>query len=181
MNSTSGPTAWSGPSTWLPKPAGFRRWSPRIPTTPGKDATLADLQRLAKAGVIRRHLVIERGGIRFGIFGVLGKEAIFYTSGGAVSFSDGIEAAKEMVKVLRETEKVDVVIALSHGGLEKGEGRALHRRRRRAPGQGGAGHRHRHRRAQPHRAARGDHRQRPHARGPDREGKREPRRTGDHP
>jgi len=87
----------------------------------GQGATLADLQRLAKAGVIRRHLVIDRGGIRFGIFGVLGKEAIFYTSGGAVSFSDGIEVAKEMVKVLRETEKVDVVIALSHGGLEKGK------------------------------------------------------------
>jgi 5'-nucleotidase / UDP-sugar diphosphatase len=87
----------------------------------GQGATLADLQRLAKAGVIRRHLVIERGGMRFGIFGVLGKEAIFYTSGGAVSFSDGIEAAREMVKLLRETEKVDLVIALSHGGLEKGK------------------------------------------------------------
>ena len=33
------------------------------------DATLADLQRLAKEGVVRRYLVIERGGIRFGIFG----------------------------------------------------------------------------------------------------------------
>ena len=85
----------------------------------GQGTTLADLQRLAKAGVIRRHLVIERGGMRFGIFGVLGKEAIFYSSGGAVKFSDAIEAAKEMVKLLRETEKVDVVIALSHGGLEK--------------------------------------------------------------
>jgi 5'-nucleotidase len=71
--------------------------------------------------VIRRHLVIERGGIRFGLFGVLGKEAIFYTSGGAVTFSDAIETAREMVKVLRETEKVDVVICLSHGGLEKGK------------------------------------------------------------
>ena len=29
-------------------------------------------------------------------------------------------AAKEVVKILRETEKVDVVIALSHGGVEKG-------------------------------------------------------------
>jgi 5'-nucleotidase/UDP-sugar diphosphatase len=85
------------------------------------DATLADLQRLAKAGVIRRYLVIERGDIRFGIFGVLGKEAVFYTSGGAVSFSDAIETAKEIVKVLRETEKVDVVVALSHGGLHKGK------------------------------------------------------------
>ncbi len=85
------------------------------------DATLADLQHLAKEGVISRHHVIERGGIRLGLFGVIGKEAIFYTNGGAVSFSDPIEAAREMVKVLRETEKVDVVIALSHGGLEKGK------------------------------------------------------------
>jgi 5'-nucleotidase len=85
------------------------------------DATLTDLQRLSRDGVVRRHLVIERGGIRFGLFGVLGKEAIFYTTGGAVTFSDAIETAKEMVKVLRETEKVDVVIALSHGGLEKGK------------------------------------------------------------
>ena len=85
------------------------------------DATLADLKRLAKEGLIRRYVVIERGGMRFGIFGVLGKEAQIYTSGAAASFSDAIECAKEMVKVLRETEKVDVVIALSHGGVEKGE------------------------------------------------------------
>jgi 5'-nucleotidase len=88
----------------------------------GNDPTLADLQRLVKAGVIRRHLVIERGGIRFGLFGLLGKEAQFYTTGaGAVTFSDAIETAKEMVRVLRETEKVDVIICLSHGGLEKGK------------------------------------------------------------
>jgi 5'-nucleotidase len=85
------------------------------------DATLTDLQRLAKDGLIRRHLVIERDGIRFGIFGVLGKEAIFYTTAGAVSFSDAIETAKEMVTVLRETEKVDVIICLSHGGVVKGK------------------------------------------------------------
>jgi len=88
----------------------------------GSDATLSELQHLAKDGVIRRHLVIERGGIRFGLFGLLGKEAQFYTTGaGAVTFSDAIETAKEMVKVVRETEKVDVVICLSHGGLEKGK------------------------------------------------------------
>jgi 5'-nucleotidase/UDP-sugar diphosphatase len=86
------------------------------------DPTLADLQRLAKAGVVRRYLVIERGGIRFGIFGLLGKEAQFYTGGaGAVSFSNAIEAAKEMVTVLRDKEKVDVVICLSHGGVQKGK------------------------------------------------------------
>jgi 5'-nucleotidase/UDP-sugar diphosphatase len=86
------------------------------------DAKLADLQRLTKAGVIRRYIVIERGGIRFGIFGLLGKEAQFYTGGaGAAAFSDAIETGTEMVKMLRETEKVDVVIALSHGGVQKGK------------------------------------------------------------
>jgi 5'-nucleotidase/UDP-sugar diphosphatase len=85
------------------------------------DVTLAELRRLTKSGVITSHQVIERGGIRFGLFGILGKEAIFYTNGGGVTFPDAIEAAKEMVKQLRETEKVDVVIALSHGGIAKGK------------------------------------------------------------
>ena len=85
------------------------------------DNTLVDLQRLSKEGVIRPYLVIERGGIRFGIFGVLGKEAIIYTSSGAVTFADALQSAQEIVKILRETEKVEVVIALSHGGVEKGE------------------------------------------------------------
>jgi 5'-nucleotidase len=88
----------------------------------GTDTTLTILQRLVTEGVVRRNVVIERGGIRFGIFGLLGKEAQFYTTGaGAVSFSDPIETAKEIVTILRETEKVDVVICLSHGGLEKGK------------------------------------------------------------
>ncbi|MBS0264457.1 MAG: bifunctional metallophosphatase/5'-nucleotidase [Planctomycetes bacterium] len=85
------------------------------------DAKLTGLQRLAKAGTIRQHLVIERGGLRFGIFGLLGKEAVFYTAGaGAVTFPDAIETAQAMVKLLREQERVDVVICLSHCGLTQG-------------------------------------------------------------
>ena len=86
----------------------------------GGDATLTDLQRLVKEGVVRRYTVIERGGIRFGVFGTLGKEAMIYTSGGATTFADPTESAKEVVRILREKEKVDVVIALSHGGVVKG-------------------------------------------------------------
>jgi 5'-nucleotidase len=88
---------------------------------PGSDATLADLQRLTTEGVVRRYVVIERGGLRFGLLGSIGKEAMIYTNGGATTFADATESAKEVVKILRETEKVDVVIALSHGGLEKGK------------------------------------------------------------
>ncbi len=88
---------------------------------PGTDPSLTGLRAQAKDGLIRRTLVIERGGIRFGILGVLGKEAQIYTGGaGAVKFGDPVEAAKAAVEHLRNVEKVDVVIALSHGGVEKG-------------------------------------------------------------
>jgi 5'-nucleotidase/UDP-sugar diphosphatase len=81
----------------------------------------ADLQRLARDGVIRQYLVIERGGIRFGIFGLIGKEAVFYVlDAGAVTFDDPIETARAMVTRLREHEHVDVVICLSHGGVMAG-------------------------------------------------------------
>ncbi|HUN91350.1 MAG TPA: metallophosphatase, partial [Burkholderiaceae bacterium] len=86
------------------------------------DPALDGLRQLSNDELIRRHLVIERGGVRFGLFGVLGKEAQIYTNGaGAVKFPDPIACARAVVKVLRETEKVDVVIALSHGGVAKGK------------------------------------------------------------
>jgi len=84
------------------------------------DPALADLKRLTAQGLIRKYAVIERGAIRFGLFGVLGKEAQFYTTNrGGLTFTDPIEAAREAVNVLRETERVDVVICLSHGGVQK--------------------------------------------------------------
>jgi 5'-nucleotidase / UDP-sugar diphosphatase len=83
------------------------------------DPNLSDLQQLAKDGVIRRYTVLEREGLRFGLFGLLGKEAQIYTNGCAAKFPDPIETAKEIVIILRDVEKVDVVICLSHGGVEK--------------------------------------------------------------
>ena len=86
------------------------------------DTKLVGLQRLARGGLVRRYVVIERGGIRFGIFGLLGKEAQLYTDGaGAVVFGDPVETAQKMVTLLRKTQKADVIIALSHGGMEKGK------------------------------------------------------------
>jgi 5'-nucleotidase len=79
---------------------------------------LAGLQDLARQGILRDTVVIERGGIRFGLFGVLGREASVYAVNAApVLFTDPVEAARAAVAHLREVEKVDVVIALSHGGV----------------------------------------------------------------
>ncbi len=44
-----------------------------------------------------------------------------YTNGGAASFPDAIETAKDLVNVLRVKEKVDMVICLSHGGVARGK------------------------------------------------------------
>jgi len=82
------------------------------------DPRLAGLQQLAREGVLRRHAVVERGGLRFGLVGVLGTEASHYTGG--TKFTDAIETTREEVRVLREQERVDVVICLSHGGVVKG-------------------------------------------------------------
>ena len=144
------------------------------------DATLADLQRLARDGVIRRYLVIERGGIRFGIFGLLGKEAMHLHQWrcGYVRRPHR-DRQRDSDASPREGEGRSGHRSQPRRPGER-EGRALHRRRGRAPGQGRAGHRRGDQRPQPHRAAGGDHRQRPHPRGPDRQGKKEPRRTGDH-
>ena len=86
-----------------------------------KDTTLLGLQKMAGEGHILPYKLIERDGIRFGIIGLLGHEATFYTSGGAVKFDDAIAVAKKMVKILRDSLKADVIICISHGGVEKGE------------------------------------------------------------
>jgi len=83
------------------------------------DPKLAMLRALAERGLVRRHAVIERGGLRFGFIGLLGAEATHYSGG--VKFTDALDAARAQVQLLRGKEKVDVVIALSHGGVVKGK------------------------------------------------------------
>lgn len=84
------------------------------------DAKTAGLQKLAAEGRVRDYAIIERGGLRFGLFGVLGLEAAIYAVNAApVAFTDPIAAAKKTVATLRDVEKADVVIAISHGGVRR--------------------------------------------------------------
>lgn len=81
------------------------------------DAGLAGLKELAKTKVIRSHMVLERGGIKFGLFGMMGLDSIQFTiNPGALTFPDPIETARKMVKLLRD-EGAEVIICLSHGGV----------------------------------------------------------------
>jgi len=76
------------------------------------------LEQDFKKGLIKPYEVLERNGIRIGFFGLLGADAA-ETSPFAwpVTFADAVETAQKMVEQLREEEKVDVVICLSHSGI----------------------------------------------------------------
>ena len=81
------------------------------------DAGLASLKELGRAGAIRSHLVIERRGIRFGLFGLMGTDSITFTiNPGALTFPDPIETARNTARQLR-AEGAEVIICMSHGGV----------------------------------------------------------------
>ena len=85
----------------------------------GDDAGLSQFKELAQAELIRSHMLLERGGIRFGLFGMMGTDSIQFTiNPGAVTFSDPIETARKMAKQLR-AEGADVIICLSHCGVRE--------------------------------------------------------------
>lgn len=86
---------------------------------PGDDRD-DDLAALFERGVLRPYTVVERGGLRVGIFGLLGYHASKVSAyAKPASFDDPVETAREVVKVLREDEAADLVVCLYHGGLKK--------------------------------------------------------------
>jgi 5'-nucleotidase/UDP-sugar diphosphatase len=78
-----------------------------------------ELAALAGAGVIQPKLVKMVGGLKVGFFGLIGANAVQVTPQAApLTFDPIAVAAARMVKELRETDKVDLVIALSHSGID---------------------------------------------------------------
>ncbi|SDO78290.1 bifunctional metallophosphatase/5'-nucleotidase [Ectopseudomonas guguanensis] len=82
------------------------------------------LQAHAEAGRILPYKLIERGGIRFGLFGLLGNNAVAVSPMiKPVTFADPVATARETVAKLRE-EGAEVVILLSHMGVtQQADGR----------------------------------------------------------
>ncbi len=83
------------------------------PEDPGDDA----LARLFDDGVLQRSAVIERNGLRVGLFGILGVHAAGVSSyARPATFSDPVAAAHEMVETLAAAG-AEVIVCLSHGGV----------------------------------------------------------------
>lgn len=79
------------------------------------------LQELFDQGIVKKYAVLERGGIRIGLFGLVGKDGAEKAPFAApVRFQDIFDVSRHMVNLLKEKEKVDLVVCLSHSGLEGG-------------------------------------------------------------
>ena len=86
--------------------------------TIGAAPPLSALQAAFDNYGVTEYTIIERNGKRIGIFGIIGDEAIEQAPGAALlTFENKYQSAKRVVKQLREIEKADIVICLSHSGI----------------------------------------------------------------
>jgi 5'-nucleotidase len=87
------------------------------------DACDDELQKLFDEGAVRPYRIIEKNGLRLGVFGLIGKDAAEVSPFAApLRFDDPIAAAKRTVKILKEEQRVDVILCASHGGVWRNEG-----------------------------------------------------------
>ncbi len=77
------------------------------------------LEEQYEAGLVKPYVVIESGGLKAGIFGLMGTDAAEVAPfAKPLTFGDPAEYARTIVAKLRKEENVDVVICLSHSGLD---------------------------------------------------------------
>jgi 5'-nucleotidase/UDP-sugar diphosphatase len=83
------------------------------------------LEAIFSQGIVKPYVVLQKDEMKIGIFGILGKDAAEKSPfASPLKFGDPVEISREMVRVLREKEKVDMVICLSHSGLGEGKSEA---------------------------------------------------------
>nr|B3A0N5.1 RecName: Full=Apyrase; AltName: Full=ATP-diphosphatase; Short=ADPase; AltName: Full=ATP-diphosphohydrolase; AltName: Full=Adenosine diphosphatase; AltName: Allergen=Tab y 1; Flags: Precursor [Tabanus yao]ADX78255.1 Tab y 3 allergen [Tabanus yao] len=86
--------------------------------TPIVVANIDDSLEPTFKGKYTKSVVLERGGRKIGIVGVIAQNTDNISSPGKLRFLDEIQSVKNESKRLREEEKVDIVIVLSHIGLD---------------------------------------------------------------
>jgi 5'-nucleotidase len=77
-----------------------------------------ELQQLVSDGVIQPFSVVNKNGLKIGIFGLMGTDAASVAPASKpVTFSNPAKKARKMARYLKDKENVDVVILLSHCGI----------------------------------------------------------------
>ncbi len=86
--------------------------------------TVKELKEALEAYGAYDYTVMERGGVKIGIFGLMGEEAESMAPMSEVTFGDMVTQAKRVVKILKEQEKVDFLLCLSHSGTNPDAGKS---------------------------------------------------------
>lgn len=81
--------------------------------------TLTELKQAMEDYGLKDYTIIEKKGVKIGIFGLEGKESASMAPMSEVVFTDPVKEAKRVVKILKEQEKVDLILCLSHSGTYK--------------------------------------------------------------
>ncbi|MCB9013399.1 MAG: bifunctional metallophosphatase/5'-nucleotidase [Bacteroidales bacterium] len=85
-----------------------------------KDNKADGLKSLFTSNILKPYVIVERQGLKIGIFGILGYNAIEDAPNAKpVIFDDPVKSARLYAKLLKEKEKADLVICLSHSGVKK--------------------------------------------------------------
>lgn len=77
-----------------------------------------DLQRAMAAGGLQDYILVERGGLRIGIFGLMGQDAAACASVSGFALGEPAFYAQRCVDALRE-QGAQFIICLSHGGTSE--------------------------------------------------------------
>lgn len=76
------------------------------------------LQQLFSDGIMKPYSIIVKNGLKIGLFGIMGEDAASVSPASKpVTFSNPVKEARKMAHYLKEKEKADIVILLSHCGL----------------------------------------------------------------
>ena len=85
-----------------------------------------DIRRAMSAAGVREYMLLERGGVTYGIFGLMGEDADACAPMSGMEFEPVADAARREVealeKELAQLEGPSIIVCLSHTGTENGKG-----------------------------------------------------------
>lgn len=70
---------------------------------------------------VKDYIVVEKGGVDIAIVGVFGKDAEACVAQCPVIFKDPVEAVKDTVENIKANEDVDMIVCISHSGVDANE------------------------------------------------------------
>ena len=77
-----------------------------------------DIRRAMSAAGVREYMLLERGGVTYGIFGLMGEESHSYAPASGFALADPAQSAQRCVDAL-EAQGAQFIICLSHSGTDE--------------------------------------------------------------